>query len=569
MKKVLIFNLLLLQCFISFGQQEFTSPDGKKKVKIEKITGDRYRVSVNSTPHRSYQNIVNQKIYFFTDSNRVAYIAKCHDGKFCVVTDGVEQPHYKEITGNSIIISPDRNHYAYMALTDRGLTTTEICYVIDGKEQPRYDNLSASGIVFSPDSKHWAYGATNNDKWFYVIDGVKGPDYDAILNYDFSPDSKHWVYGASVNDKWFYTFDGIKQPVYDGIMQIGITFSPDSRHWAYGAKNNDKWFYIIDGVKEPEYDGLISTGIVYSPDSKRWAYAVLEEDEWFYVIDGEEQPHYKQITAEGIVFSSDGNHWAYGAEVDDEWVCVLDGKEPPHQGSNLCSSYNLPYSSPSIEISYLDIGFVRYNSMSGSDFEGDDNFNYTEDNGVVILPKLEDQYGFNIAYGVQSVSRKFSTGGEFSYTHLFPKATWSDIDVKIKYYYFIDFNLKFSYLPIKSLSLDLLLGLNLMTRMKIEDGSFTYNDNGDITDMGDVKLKGGIFKGFPYNALCGLGISCKVAPKLVISANANARYIVFKRASGVMGKNKELTSSLFEGGLLAWAHNPSNNFQIAVRFLLD
>ena len=207
--RILLSIFILIQSINLFGQKEFVSPDGIKKVTIENPTENRYRVVVNSSPQNYYEQIVNQKVYFFTDSYSVLYIAKCVDG-YCIVVDGVEQPHYKEIINNRITFSPDRSHYAYMGLIKRGLVNVEICYVIDGKEQTHYDNLSANGIVFSPDSKHWAYAALQNNKWFFVIDGVKQSDYNQVsfANLEFSPDSKHWKYQAEKNSKWIYIVDG-------------------------------------------------------------------------------------------------------------------------------------------------------------------------------------------------------------------------------------------------------------------------------------------------------------------------------------------------------------------------
>ncbi|MBN2523165.1 MAG: hypothetical protein JXB24_07805 [Bacteroidales bacterium] len=209
MKKSFIILLLIIQNMTLFCQKEYTSPDGEKKAVIEKATEKKFRVVVNSSPHKYYEQIVDQKVYFFTDSNSIVYIAKCDDG-YCLVVDGIEQPHYKEIINNHITFSSDRSHYAYMGLIRRGLVMVEICYVIDGKEQPHYHNLSSNSIVFSPDNKHWAYAALLNNKWFYVIDGIKQPDYNLVsaINIIFSPDSKHWKYQAQKEHDWIYIIDG-------------------------------------------------------------------------------------------------------------------------------------------------------------------------------------------------------------------------------------------------------------------------------------------------------------------------------------------------------------------------
>lgn len=492
MKKLLILTLLSLQCFALFSQNRFTSPDGKKTALIIRLPNDKYQVIVNSTAHNYYQRIAKNKIYFLTDSFKVAYIARCDDG-YCVVIDGIEGHHYRRILGNK--------------------------------------------ITFSPDSKHWVYAALENKKWFYII-------------------------------------DGIKKPQYDGIIVMEITFSPDSKHWAYAVLKNNKWFYVIDGIKEPEYDGIISTGITFSPDSKQWAYAALNKNEWFYIINGTEQPHYKQVTANGIIFSADGKHWAYGAQKDNKWICISDGKEPPHEDSNLCSSYVLPEVAPSVDKTYFEVGFVSCNPIelfgTASDFQGENlKLTYSDNDGGVLLPKLNNNYGLRVILGGQSIYKKFGISTEFAYTRLFPKATWNDFDYKVKYTFF-DLNMKFMYLPAKSLSFDLLFGLNLSTRMKIEDGSFLLDINDNMINTDDAKLKGGIIRGFPFNVLGGMGVSLRIFPKVIISANTYARYVLFTRATGAMGKNKKLKASGFiYGGIFDWVNDPNLNFQISTRFLLD
>lgn len=216
MKNLPIILLLLLQSFILYGKTEFISPDGKKRVVINRTPDKRYQVIVNSSSHKRYRKIVKNKIYFFTDSSRVAYIAKCDDG-YCVVVDGIEQPHVKKIINDKLTFSPDRSHCAYMVLKDRGLSTTKTYYVIDGEEHPMYDDLSSAGITFSLDSKHWAYAALNDNEWFYIIDGEEQPHYKNVLTkIIFSKNCIHWAYGAFNNDEWICVSNENESP-YDTI----------------------------------------------------------------------------------------------------------------------------------------------------------------------------------------------------------------------------------------------------------------------------------------------------------------------------------------------------------------
>ena len=113
-----------------YSQTEFVSPDGQKRVEIHKTADNKYQVIVDSIPDKSYKKIVNQQVYFVTESYQVVYIAECDDG-YCVVVGGVEQPHYTEIFQDKITVSPDRKHWAYSALYQG-----EWVYITDGDNPP-------------------------------------------------------------------------------------------------------------------------------------------------------------------------------------------------------------------------------------------------------------------------------------------------------------------------------------------------------------------------------------------------------------------------------------------------
>jgi hypothetical protein len=59
--------------------------------------------------------------------------------------------------------------------------------VLDGKEANKYDSigqcsLGQSSLVFSPDSQRVAYAANLDSKWFLVVDGQQGDQYDNIIS---------------------------------------------------------------------------------------------------------------------------------------------------------------------------------------------------------------------------------------------------------------------------------------------------------------------------------------------------------------------------------------------------
>jgi hypothetical protein len=237
MKKQFIALLLLLMQINIFGQEVFTSPDNKKRVEIRETADKMYEVTVNSSPHKAYKSIVNNRIYFVTDSFHVVYIAACPGG-YRVVVDGKEDPLISDIP--EICNFNLNQHWYYL-----GRNTNYSFYSIDGKEQPRYSYINRKSIFFSPDGTRWAYLAKKEYETIYIIDGVEQPSYGKIERpIIFSGDSKHWAYLVQKKSKWFYIIDGEEQPQYDEIAAEGIIFSSDNTHWVYYAYLNKEWLCV-------------------------------------------------------------------------------------------------------------------------------------------------------------------------------------------------------------------------------------------------------------------------------------------------------------------------------------
>lgn len=126
-------------------------------------------------------------IAFSPNSKRVAYRAdKDHmqlvvvDGKEGKLFNKVDLPHF----------SPDSKKVAYTATLSEGYKN--MVMVLNGAEGKLYDFIG--GPIFSPDSKRIAYSASNNGKFFVVIDKEEGRKYDAILSIHFeSQDKIHYL----------------------------------------------------------------------------------------------------------------------------------------------------------------------------------------------------------------------------------------------------------------------------------------------------------------------------------------------------------------------------------------
>src|SRR5205823_982825 len=67
----------------------------------------------------------------------------------------------------SVRFSGDGSRVAYVR---------ENCLVLDGKKQPAFGFVTP--VVFSADGARVLYTAAAKQRWFTVVDGVKGPEYD-------------------------------------------------------------------------------------------------------------------------------------------------------------------------------------------------------------------------------------------------------------------------------------------------------------------------------------------------------------------------------------------------------
>ena len=120
----------------------------------------------------------------------------------------------------------------------------------------------------------------------------------------------------------------------------------------------------------------------------------------------------------------------------------------------------------------------------------------------------------------------------------------------------------FSYKTEKKILFDLLLGVNLLARFKILEGSF-YGEYYDNKYMEDAKLYASVFQNYSLNIHGGIGMSYYLKSNLLISGNYYYRLICFRTVDGIMGEDIDL------GGIpgLDWINHPNFNFQISTKFL--
>jgi hypothetical protein len=121
-----------------------------------------------------------------------------------------------------VLFSPDSRRLAYLA--SRQLI--EKMVVLDGKPEGVEMAFMVGGMVFSDDSKRLAYGGRRGEKFFLVVDGKKGADYDALGYFGFSQDGKHIAFTAKKGNQMVIVVDGQEREEYSEVP-AGPVFRSD------------------------------------------------------------------------------------------------------------------------------------------------------------------------------------------------------------------------------------------------------------------------------------------------------------------------------------------------------
>lgn len=191
----------------------------------------------------------------------------------------------RDCVADSIIASTDDLHFAYVVR--RGFSM----YVIrDRKQDFNYDFIKTDSLAFSPDGRHLAYiisQSTNN--WNVVLDGSVLTSMNVLVEIKdkslvFSPDGSRLAYVARNLSKWFVVVDGKEGPQFDDINEKSLAFSPDGEHLAYIAKNYNKYTVVIDDEKGTEYDYMPDWTHLVWRSSTRLHYLLLDINNDVYVI---------------------------------------------------------------------------------------------------------------------------------------------------------------------------------------------------------------------------------------------------------------------------------------------
>jgi hypothetical protein len=219
--------------FDTLGVSFAFSPDGKRFAYTGRRAQQWFLVE-DGEPEVLIEGIVDHSVVFSPDSRRLAYAVAKADRRAYLVVDGKAGPVHDGIGASLppgispdrasmqtlyglahtdfVLFSPDSGRVAYLAHSGRMKRV-----YLDGKAEDVEMDFLQGGIVFSDDSKRLAYGGRRRDKFFLVVDGKKGADYDALGYFGFSNDGKHVAYNAKKGDKMVIVVDGQERGEYNAV----------------------------------------------------------------------------------------------------------------------------------------------------------------------------------------------------------------------------------------------------------------------------------------------------------------------------------------------------------------
>lgn len=215
--------------------------------------------------------------------------------------------------------SPDREHVVRI-VEHHGQFV-----VLDGVRGPTYDAIAPGALAFRPDGRGIAYAARRGGTWRVITDGREGPPFKGINELTYSPDGAHLAYAAFDGRGWRMVIDGREGPVFDALLDRTLTFSSDGARVAYAGTRADGAHVVVDGVAGPAWTGVGS--LAFSADGRRVGYLARRGLAAHAVIDGVPGERYEAIGE--LVLSPRGGRAGFLGLDRAGWHLVVDGVVGP------------------------------------------------------------------------------------------------------------------------------------------------------------------------------------------------------------------------------------------------
>ena len=300
------------------------SPDGASVAYTARLPAGWYGFRDGVACCGPYEGFCGGGLLFSPDSRRLAGAVQLGH-EWAAMMDGKELGRHASILERSWTFSPDSRRFAYLAgsgqLNERTGMPSHATVVVDGVEEVtcEHDPSRRLGLApevhFSPDSRRVAYGLHTVEGFRFVVDGIPGATYGALVSgvgadpdrlrlpgakrvtfrygaFSFSPDSRHFAYAVAdlKRNRHVVVLDGEEMATHDSVVNSPVVFSPDSQRIAYGAADGSDQFLVLDWTPLRSFYGLClgAGGASFSADSQHVAYLTMPaRNRYAFAIDAE------------------------------------------------------------------------------------------------------------------------------------------------------------------------------------------------------------------------------------------------------------------------------------------
>ncbi|MBI3097001.1 MAG: hypothetical protein HYY93_01965 [Planctomycetes bacterium] len=173
----------------------------------------------------------------------------------------------------------------------------------------------------SPDGRYSVYAGRKDDKFFVVVDGKKGPEFDAVEQVLISPDSQVVSYAARRGDRWLMVVGGKNGEELEGVKNP--SFGPGGHFLVYIGRKDGVEFVVAGNKRLPSHEqiGWVSA----SRNGDAVAYTLYERGTRSVTIGDRKGEEFDEVSRP--IVSADGSRTVYAARKGARcWLVVGNGK---------------------------------------------------------------------------------------------------------------------------------------------------------------------------------------------------------------------------------------------------
>jgi hypothetical protein len=201
--------------------------------------------------HKSELFDVVKNISLGADGRSVAFLAEKDKSRYIVLNGKKERiPDGLSAIG-SPQVRPDLKGAGVVLSTSERYNRRSILYhAFQGNDLKKEWYEEIQELVYDRVHSSFAYAAKRGERWFVVVDGKEGPDYDKVVSLMFSPDGRKLVYRARNGTKRFVVVVDVAKrehrllPAYE--MVFPEVFTADGRSIAYGVKDGNQLIWKVE-----------------------------------------------------------------------------------------------------------------------------------------------------------------------------------------------------------------------------------------------------------------------------------------------------------------------------------